>query len=129
MVTVLDAWPKKIATPLPSAHAVQPEDEAKNDKTDKTEAKHDGDAATVTKTKAAPEARPLPPKEAKEPGHAPSPETAEPDKPTPESQFVKAVHDEACKDFGTVLGPEANEAHKNHFHLDMKARKHSSFCQ
>ena len=47
----------------------------------------------------------------------------------PKSLFVKHVHDAACKDFGTVLGPEANEAHKNHFHLDMKARRHSSFCQ
>jgi hypothetical protein len=47
----------------------------------------------------------------------------------PKSLFVKHVHDAACKDFGTVLGPEANEAHKNHFHLDMKARRRSSFCQ
>jgi hypothetical protein len=46
-----------------------------------------------------------------------------------ESKFVKAVHDDACHTFGTVLGPEANEAHKNHFHLDMKARRHTAFCQ
>jgi hypothetical protein len=46
-----------------------------------------------------------------------------------ESEFVKTVHDEACHSFGTVLGPEANEAHKNHFHLDMKARRHTAFCQ
>jgi hypothetical protein len=45
------------------------------------------------------------------------------------SKFVKAVHDEACNVFGTVLGPEANAAHKNHFHLDMKARRHSAFCE
>jgi hypothetical protein len=30
--------------------------------------------------------------------------------------------------FFTVLGPEANDAHKNHFHLDMKERR-SGFCQ
>jgi hypothetical protein len=41
----------------------------------------------------------------------------------PKSLFVKHVHDGACKEFGTVLGPEANEAHKNHFHLDMKKRR------
>ena len=35
------------------------------------------------------------------------------------SQFLRDVHDGACKIFSTVLGPEANEAHKNHFHLDM----------
>jgi hypothetical protein len=39
---------------------------------------------------------------------------------------VRNVHDAACKIFGTALGPEANAAHKNHFHLDMKAR-HASF--
>ncbi len=45
------------------------------------------------------------------------------------SKFVKIVHDDACNIFGTVLGPEANEAHKNHFHLDMKARKRRAFCE
>jgi hypothetical protein len=45
------------------------------------------------------------------------------------SRFVKAVHDDACLTFGTVLGPEANEAHKNHFHLDMKARRRNAFCE
>jgi hypothetical protein len=42
---------------------------------------------------------------------------------------VRTVHAEACKVFGTVLGPEANEAHKDHFHLDMKPRRHTSFCE
>jgi len=46
-----------------------------------------------------------------------------------ESAFVKDVHDEACTVFGTTLGPAANAAHKNHFHLDMKARRHSGFCE
>ena len=36
---------------------------------------------------------------------------------------MKVVHDDACQTFGTVLGPAANEAHKNHFHFDMKARR------
>jgi hypothetical protein len=45
------------------------------------------------------------------------------------SEFVRTVHDEACNVFGTVLGPEANEAHKNHFHLDMKKRRRSAFCE
>jgi len=44
-------------------------------------------------------------------------------------EFVKTVHHEACKTFGTTLGPEANAAHKNHFHLDMKARRHKGFCE
>jgi hypothetical protein len=42
---------------------------------------------------------------------------------------VRMVHDDACHTFGTVLGPEANEAHKNHFHLDMKARRHAAICE
>ncbi|WP_088348678.1 MULTISPECIES: extensin family protein [Rhodomicrobium] len=45
------------------------------------------------------------------------------------AQFLREAHDGACKVFGTVLGPEANAAHKNHFHLDMAKRRHSAFCQ
>jgi hypothetical protein len=45
------------------------------------------------------------------------------------AQFLRDVHDGACKIFGTVLGPEANESHKNHFHVDMAKRRHSAFCQ
>ncbi len=48
---------------------------------------------------------------------------------TAKSDFVRKVHDDACNIFGTVLGPEANDAHKNHFHLDMKARRRSAFCE
>jgi hypothetical protein len=46
-----------------------------------------------------------------------------------EGDFLKFVHDEACKTFGTVLGLGADEAHKNHLHLDMKQRRGASFCQ
>ena len=44
------------------------------------------------------------------------------------SKFVQYLHDDACQTFGTVLGPDANEAHKNHFHFDMKQRR-ASLCQ
>jgi hypothetical protein len=37
--------------------------------------------------------------------------------------FLHAAHEAACRIFGTTLGPDANEAHKNHFHLDMKERR------
>ncbi|MBS0244656.1 MAG: extensin family protein, partial [Proteobacteria bacterium] len=44
--------------------------------------------------------------------------------------FLKQLHDSACRRFGTVLGPEANEAHRNHFHLDMAERGvRGSFCE
>jgi hypothetical protein len=58
-----------------------------------------------------------------------SDETVPPSPSDGKGEFVKTVHDEACKTFGTTLGPEANAAHKNHFHLDMKARRHKAFCE
>jgi hypothetical protein len=47
---------------------------------------------------------------------------------TTESAFLKRLHREACGMFGTVLGPEANEAHRDHFHLDVKERKRHGVC-
>lgn len=38
--------------------------------------------------------------------------------PTPTGRFLKAVHAAACARFTTVLGPEADEHHRSHFHLD-----------
>ncbi len=43
--------------------------------------------------------------------------------------FIRDIHQSACKYFGTVLGPEANNAHKNHFHLDMAPRRLNNFCE
>lgn len=34
-------------------------------------------------------------------------------------RFLKTVRDGACKQFNTVLSPDYNAAHRNHFHLDM----------
>jgi hypothetical protein len=45
------------------------------------------------------------------------------------AQFLRDVHDGGCKVFGTVLGPEANEAHRNHFHVDIAKRRRSAYCQ
>jgi hypothetical protein len=41
------------------------------------------------------------------------------------SDFVVSAHESACSIFATVLGPRANKAHRDHFHLDMKQRDHS----
>jgi hypothetical protein len=49
--------------------------------------------------------------------------------PEEETAFLLVVHAEACKTFETVLGPDANEAHKNHFHLDMKKRRYVKICE
>ncbi|CBS89499.1 extensin-like domain-containing protein [Azospirillum lipoferum] len=35
--------------------------------------------------------------------------------------FLRDVRDGACRFFDVVLGPDYNEAHRNHFHLDMGA--------
>jgi hypothetical protein len=43
--------------------------------------------------------------------------------------FLREVHRTACGIFATVLGPEANKAHKNHFHVDMANRKNGPFCE
>jgi hypothetical protein len=45
------------------------------------------------------------------------------------ARFLRDIHEGGCKIFGTVLGPEANEAHRNHFHVDMAKRRHTAFCE
>jgi hypothetical protein len=49
------------------------------------------------------------------------------DSPEPQvRRFMQVIHRSACKRFGTVLGPNYNSAHRNHFHLeDDKA----NFCR
>jgi hypothetical protein len=48
---------------------------------------------------------------------------------TPEAMFLRRLHKGACGIFGTVLGPEANAAHRDHFHLDLAPRRRSAFCE
>lgn len=43
--------------------------------------------------------------------------------------FLRAVHQGACRDFGTVLGPAYNPAHRDHFHLDQASRGWGAFCR
>jgi hypothetical protein len=45
------------------------------------------------------------------------------------SAFLHQAHNGACGIFGTVLGPDTNDAHRDHFHLDMKARKQPALCE
>ena len=52
-----------------------------------------------------------------------------PAKPDPRTIFIHKIHEEACRYFGTVLGPEANDAHRNHFHLDLAQRERSAYCE
>ena len=47
----------------------------------------------------------------------------------PRAQFLRGIHQSACRIFGTTLGPEANEAHRNHFHFDMFPRRNGGYCE
>lgn len=51
------------------------------------------------------------------------------DTPAARMMFLKKAHETACRIFGTVLGPEANNAHRNHFHVDMAPRANGNFCE
>jgi hypothetical protein len=57
------------------------------------------------------------------------PVTAGPEAPQSKmSLFLREAHAAGCRIFGTTLGPEANEAHRNHFHVDMAERKRTKIC-
>jgi len=117
-VTVLASWPRVVAVPplpLPNPTRVAMAGDSPVARL------APADRTIVTAAKAKPDALPKPPPMAVPPL---------PDRPPDrKSDFVRRVHDDACNIFGTVLGPEANEAHKDHFHLDMKARRRSAFCE
>ena len=36
-----------------------------------------------------------------------------------ERAFLRATHDGACREFTTVLGPESDSYHRDHFHMDL----------
>jgi hypothetical protein len=48
---------------------------------------------------------------------------------TPRALFLRGAHRTACKLFGTVLGPEANNTHRNHFHVDLAQRRLGPYCK
>ena len=49
-------------------------------------------------------------------------------KRTAAEKFLKRLHRGACGHFDTVLGPEANEAHRSHFHFDLNASRSRPYC-
>lgn len=59
----------------------------------------------------------------------PVPDVDESKTRTAKAVFLREAHKSACRIFGTVLGPEANNAHRNHFHVDLAPRKRSNFCE
>ena len=46
-----------------------------------------------------------------------------------EGRFLHAARDAACDVFGTVLSPDYNDAHADHFHLDQAARGLGGVCR
>jgi hypothetical protein len=121
-ISILSDWPKAVepAPPAPEANpkrVTEAKDTGGAPKPKPEKAK--GDAAksgAVTAEKAESDVQPSPPPDAKEAD------------PGPKARFVKFLYEDACRRFGTVLGPEANAAHKDHFHLDMKKRRRA-FCE
>lgn len=55
--------------------------------------------------------------------------SADSSRPAAETVFLRRLHKGACATFGTVLGPEANDAHRDHFHFDLAPRRRSAFCE
>lgn len=45
------------------------------------------------------------------------------------ASFLFEIHSGGCALFGTVLGPRANDAHKDHFHFDQVHRDRENFCE
>jgi hypothetical protein len=39
-------------------------------------------------------------------------------------EFLRLIHTSACRRFGTVLSPDYNAAHANHFHFDMSGQNY-----
>jgi len=87
--------------------------------TKKKDRKRDASGRRLSREEAALVAA-LPPEEAAK-VKAPAPQTAT-------ARFLREVHASGCRIFGTTLGPEANEAHRNHFHVDMAERKFRKIC-
>lgn len=46
-----------------------------------------------------------------------------------EKEFLRVVQRSACKRFATVLGPEYNAAHRDHFHFEGVAGSGTGFCR
>lgn len=48
--------------------------------------------------------------------------------PSATAIFLRRIHHGACATFATALGPEANDAHRNHLHFDLNPARKSAHC-
>ena len=46
-----------------------------------------------------------------------------------EGRILKRAHAAACGTFGTVLGPNANKFHQDHFHFDTARNRSRPYCR
>lgn len=46
-----------------------------------------------------------------------------------QGKLLKSVHRSACGPFGTVLGPNADKHHQDHFHFDTARYRSGSYCR
>ncbi|MEL6170180.1 MAG: extensin family protein [Pseudomonadota bacterium] len=46
-----------------------------------------------------------------------------------DGRLLRRLHRTACGPFGTVLGPEADRFHRDHFHFDTAPRRSQSYCR
>jgi hypothetical protein len=60
---------------------------------------------------------------------APAASAREDGRRSAEAAFLRRLHKGACSVFGTVLGPEANDLHRDHFHFDLASRRSSAYCR
>ncbi len=44
-------------------------------------------------------------------------------------RILKKMHKQACGPFGTVLGPNADRYHRDHFHFDVAKHRGGSYCR
>lgn len=47
----------------------------------------------------------------------------------PKQAFLRSVWKSACGPFGTVLGPEADRYHQDHFHFDIARYRSGPYCE
>ncbi len=45
------------------------------------------------------------------------------------SSIMRGLHEAACGTFGTVLGPEADRYHRDHFHFDVASYRSGAYCR
>lgn len=44
-------------------------------------------------------------------------------------RMLKKMHKQACGPFGTVLGPNADRYHRDHFHFDTAKHRGGAYCR